>query len=307
MEQRILVVDDDPEVVAYLRTNLERFGFAVDSIDGPEQLERQVIERRPDVILLDILLPDGDGFSALRRVTAGRHSDTIPIIVVTARGRITDRVRALRLGADDYVVKPFDMRELVARVRTVLRRARQLRDLSPLTGLPGNVGITREADRRLDRGEPLAVVHVDIDNFKSFNDRYGFLRGDGVISFCARCLGDAASDHPAVFVGHIGGDDFVVILRPDDVTAFCDRVIASWEAGIGAFYDVEDVAAGGVTVEDRSGVERLVPIATVSMGVATSLQRRFSSVWEASAIAAEMKEHAKRKPGSRYEVDRRNG
>ncbi len=193
-------------------------------------------------------------------------------------------------------------------MRTVLRRARQLRDLSPLTGLPGNAGITRELAARIAARRPLAVIHVDIDNFKSYNDTYGFLRGDGVITLCALCLQRAAAvtAGPA-FIGHIGGDDFVVLLDPDDVARFCEHAIAEWDETIPDHYDTTDADRGFVVVADRQGATREAPLATLSMGVATNAVRRFSSEWEASAIAAEMKEFAKRQLGSNYQIDRRRG
>ncbi len=307
MKQRILMVDDDREVVDYVRRHLEAAGFEVESVDGAADTWKAMQRGVPDLVLLDIDVPEGDGLALLRGIASDRVTTAVPVIVVTAGRLSRDRVRALRMGADDYITKPFDVDELAARVRTVLRRARQLRDLSPLTGLPGNAGITRQLAARIATHKPLAVVHVDIDNFKSFNDAYGFLRGDGVISFCATCLQGAAAVAATgeTFVGHIGGDDFVVLLPPDDVAAFCDHAIAEWDDQIGSRYDPADAARGAVEVKDRRGEIREVPLATLSMGVATNEHRRFSSEWEASALAAEMKEYAKRQSGSNYQIDRR--
>lgn len=309
MRQRILVVDDDTELVAYVRHHLETAGFEVEDVVAAADAWKAIQRSLPDLVLLDIDVPEGDGLTLLRGIASDRVTAAVPVIVVTAGRRSRDRVRALRLGADDYVSKPFDVEELAARVRTVLRRARQLRDLSPLTGLPGNAGITRELAARIGAGRPLAVIHVDIDHFKSYNDTYGFLRGDGVINLCAFCLQRAATRTTAgeTFIGHIGGDDFVVLLAPDEVGGFCEAVIALWDDLITERYDPVDAARGTVLVVDRDGTSRQVPLATLSMGVATSAHRRFSSEWEASAVAAEMKEHAKRHPGSNYQVDRRAG
>ena len=309
MRQRILVVDDDTELVDYMRRHLEAAGFEVEDVADASEAWKALHRGLPDIVLLDVDMPEGDGIALLKGIVSDRTTAVVPVIVVTARQRSRDRVRALRLGADDYVAKPFDVEELAARVRTVLRRARQMRDLSPLTGLPGNVGITRELAVRIKGRRPLAVVHVDIDNFKSFNDTYGFLRGDGVISFCAQCLQEAAvrCAEGNVFVGHIGGDDFVVMLDPADVASFCEQALARWDDGVASRYDPADAARGGVVVNDRRGAMTEYPLASLSMGVATNERRRFASEWEASAIAAEMKEHAKRCEGSSYQVDRRSG
>lgn len=308
MRQRILVVDDDPDLVTYLRSHLEQVGFGVTDVPDAASAFREVAGDLPDLILLDVAMPDGGGFALLQRLLMDRRTTTVPLIVLTAEGRLEDRVRALRLGADDYVVKPFEPAELAARIRTVLRRARQLRDLSPLTGLPGNVGITRELEARLASGEPLAVVHADIRHFKAFNDVYGFLRGDGVIAFCASCLRQAADEiaDKNTFVGHVGGDDFVVITAAAAVEALCRRTIELWDGGIAGFYDPADAERGWVAIEDRQGQLQRYPPATLSLGVATTEHRSLSSAWEASAIAAEMKEHAKRVEGSSYQMDRRH-
>ncbi|MBA2338731.1 MAG: response regulator, partial [Acidimicrobiia bacterium] len=302
MRQRILVIDDDVALTGHLARRLGESGFAVDVVAEEAAALTELGERAYDLILLDVMLPDGDGFDLLRRIVGDRGATPVPVIVLTAAGRPGDLVRALRFGADDYVVKPFDTDELEARVRTVLRRTGQMRDLSPLTGLPGNRAISAELERRIATGVPAAVAHVDIDDFKAINDAYGFLRGDAVITFCARCLRMAAARHGDVFVGHVGGDDFVVAASPDDVEPFFAAVITAWEEGIGALYDAADERRGGITIVDRRGEERLHPIASLSIGVASNAKRRLASQWEASAIAAEMKEHAKRQPGSNLQV-----
>jgi PleD family two-component response regulator len=305
MRQRILVIDDDTDLTRHLGELLGAAGFTVDVVPDGHAALAELGERSHDLVLLDVMLPGGDGFDLLRRIIGDRRDAPVPVIVLTAGGRVGEVVEALRMGADDYVVKPFDSDELEARIRTVLRRTWQMRDLSPLTGLPGNRAIAAELGRRIAADEPVAVAHVDIDDFKAINDVYGFLRGDGVITFCARCLRQAAADTAGAFVGHVGGDDFVVALNPDRVEPFFATVFETWKEGIGGLYDAADLARGGITITDRRGEERLHPVASLSVGVATNARRRLGSQWEASAIAAEMKEHAKQHPGSDLRIDRR--
>lgn len=305
--ERILVVDDDPDILQFVRLNLELDGFAVDLAGGGEEALAKAGSAPPDLMLLDVMMPEIDGLTVLRRLRSDPATANIPVIILTARSLAEDRVRGLDLGADDYITKPFDLEELIARVRTVLRRSQQMRDLSPLTGLPGNFRISAKLEECLENGEMIALVHADLDNFKAFNDHYGFLRGDSVIKFTAETLlaaSDAVHD-PIGFVGHVGGDDFVAIVTADNVKLFCDEVVTRFDDRILDHYDTADALQGYIEVTDRRGERHAFPICSLSMGVATSEHRRLASGAEASAVASEMKEVAKRTQGTNYQIDRR--
>ncbi len=307
MSERVLVADDDPDILTVVKINFELDGFEVETaIDGEDALQK-ASENLPNVIVLDIMMPRMDGLTALHRLRSQASTANIPIILLTARGLPEDRVRGLELGADDYITKPFDITELAARVRAVIRRTQAARDLSPLTGLPGNFKITAEIEDCIRSGKAFALVHGDLDNFKAFNDHYGFMRGDEVIRFCANCLSDAATSIGIadVFVGHIGGDDFVAIIPPDAAEAYCKEVIARFDDGILDLYDTADALRGYIEVIDRRGERYAFPVVSLSLGVASTEVRDISTQWEASAIAVEMKEFAKKQPGSTYRIDRR--
>jgi len=305
--ERILVVDDDPDILQFVRMNLELEGYEVAAATGGMEALAMARESPPDLVLLDVMMPEIDGLTVLRRLRDHRATANVPVIILTAKALAEDRVRGLDLGADDYITKPFDLEELIARVRTVLRRAQQMRDLSPLTGLPGNFRITAELEDRVASSGLFAVVHADLDNFKAFNDHYGFMRGDQVIKYTASCLLQAAAEcgDPEAFVGHVGGDDFVGIIHPDRVEVFCKTTIRYFDDGVLDFYDTKDALQGFIEVTDRRGERHAFPIVSISLGVATNQRRRIATVWEASAIASEMKEFAKTQPGSTYEIDRR--
>lgn len=307
MKERILVVDDDPDILQFVRMNLELEGFDAETAGSGQEALDAAKARPPDLVLLDIMMPAMDGLTVLRRLRQSPATSNVPVIILTAKALAEDRVRGLDLGADDYITKPFDLEEMVARVRTVLRRAQQMRDLSPLTGLPGNFRISQELEARVDDGQPFAIVHADLDNFKAFNDHYGFMRGDSVIKFSAQALLTAAEEcrDPHAFVGHVGGDDFVAVINPDNVEEFCKSTIATYDDGILDFYDTADALQGYIEVTDRRGERHAFPISSISLGVATNQRRTISSEWEASAIASEMKEFAKRQAGSCYQIDRR--
>lgn len=303
----VLVVDDDPDILQFVSMNLEMEGFVVaTAATGAAALE-SAAEQVPDLILLDVMMPEMDGLAALAALRAQPLTANVPIVLLTAKALAQDRIAGLNQGADDYIAKPFDVEELVARVQTVLRRSREMRDLSPLTGLPGNFRIAAELRDRITAGVPLAVVHADLDNFKAFNDHYGFMRGDSVIRFTSHALLEAAAEaDPEAFIGHVGGDDFVIITHPDKVESVCRRAIDIFDDGVLDFYDPEDALRGHVEVPDRRGQRIAYPIATISMGVATTNVRMFTSEWEASAVASETKEYAKQQAGSSFQIDRRS-
>jgi diguanylate cyclase (GGDEF)-like protein len=307
MSERVLVADDDPDILTVVKVNLELDGFELETaVDGEDALQKAT-SQPPNVIILDIMMPRMDGLTALHRLRSQASTASIPIILLTARGLPEDRVRGLELGADDYITKPFDITELAARVRAVLRRTQAARDLSPLTGLPGNFKITAEIEACVRDSREFALVHGDLDNFKAFNDHYGFMRGDEVIRFCGNCFTEAATNLgiDGAFVGHIGGDDFVAMIPPAMAESFCKEVIERFDDGILDLYDTADALRGYIEVIDRRGERYAFPVVSLSLGVASTDVREIGTQWEASAIAVEMKEFAKKQPGSTYRIDRR--
>jgi len=307
MSDRVLVADDDPDILNVVKINLELDGFEVDTaVDGEDAMQKAT-STPPNVIILDIMMPRMDGLTALHRLRSQAGTANIPIILLTARGLPEDRVRGLELGADDYITKPFDITELAARVRAVLRRTQAARDLSPLTGLPGNFKITAEIEDCIREERAFALVHGDLDNFKAFNDHYGFMRGDEVIRFCASSFNEAVESlgMADTFIGHIGGDDFVAIIPPEMSELFAKEVIERFDDGILDLYDTADALRGYIEVIDRRGERYAFPVVSLSLGVASTHVREIGTQWEASAIAVEMKEFAKKQQGSTYRIDRR--
>lgn len=305
----ILVVDDDVHIARFIEMSLRMEGF--DSIvthDGQSAIDL-VLERQPDLVILDLMMPMLDGVEVTRWLRGNAITSALPIIMLTAKAKTTEIVLGLEAGADHYIVKPFDTLELVARVRTTLRRNQDVREASPLTSLPGNIRILREVADRMRAGEDFAVCYCDIDGFKAVNDAYGFLRGDEFIVTLARKLQRAVIDvgEPRPFLGHVGGDDFVIVCTPDQVLSLTDRAITEFEAAADQLYDEEDRARGYVSVKSRRDGIKDVGLVTVSVGVALSSRRPYSDPRELIADASEMKSVAKSQPGSFVAVDRRTG
>jgi diguanylate cyclase (GGDEF)-like protein len=304
----VLVVDDDLDIAQFIEATLRIEGFDVlVAHDGAEALD-VINQQLPDLALLDVMMPKMDGIEVVRRLRSAAATASLPVILLTAKSLPADRVVGLTAGADDYIVKPFDTMELIARVRSTLRRNADMRAVSPLTGLPGNHRINEEIEFRTKEGASFAVCHVDLDNFKAFNDRYGWLRGDDVIELLASTLklAAAATAPPQPFIGHVGGDDFVVVCTPDQVEALCSRAVERFDAGVIALHEAEDVARGFLAVVDRQGHERHFPLTSVSIGVATTERRRYSDHRDVVAVASEMKSVAKARAGSAVAIDRRS-
>ena len=306
MPESILVVDDDPDIARFVEVNLRSAGYDVSvASDGEEALEKAGL-LRPDLVLLDVMMPRIDGFEVAHRLRRSPQTANTSIIMLTAKALATDKVLGLTAGADDYIIKPFDPIELLARVKGTLRRAKEMRNLSPLTGLPGNIRIQEEIERMVREELPFAVLYGDLDTFKAYNDQKGFVRGDRVIQTTARVTQDAVMEFsPDGFVGHVGGDDFVAVVKPGVAEDVAKRIVETFDAQIGDFYESEEVAQGYVEVEDRMGVMQQIPLVGISIGIATTDVRSFAHYGEAVAVATEMKQYAKRETGSSYAIDRR--
>jgi diguanylate cyclase (GGDEF)-like protein len=304
---RILVVCDDPVVARFLCQVLVEEDYEVDVLeDGVTTLERSAAVR-PDLVLLSLAHQAVDAVEVVRDLRANPTTASLPVIVLTDRDSAQERVVGLTAGADDYVVTPFDTLELVARINGTLRRTADIRALSPLTGLPGNHRIDVEVASRAAAGEPYALCHVDLDEFKGFNDAYGFQRGDELLLLLASCLQRAVAQagHPVPFLGHVGGDDFVVVCTPEQAEPLCREALAEFDSLSPARYDRVDAERGYLEVIDRRGEQRRQPLASVSVGVAVDRagDRDFRAV---VAAATEMKKVAKAHTGTYVAVDRRS-
>jgi diguanylate cyclase (GGDEF)-like protein len=305
MVARVLLVEDDEATRAALRALLDDAGYLCDEAPDGERAIAATRDRRFDLVLLDLGLPGMSGadvYSELRRDPRTRF---LPIMFLTAHTDRQVKLEQLEAGAEDFITKPYDADELLARLGAAVRRWSGMRAVNPLSGLPGNPTITEEIDVRLARGEDFSLLYVDIDRFKEFNDHYGFTRGDRVISMLAEILVQAASATGERFVGHVGGDDFVVLARADEAEALAECIAKRFDGAIRELYDPEDRARGAIEARDRRGRLRRFGLATVSIGIVSVPPGRFDGATAAARAAAEVKEVAKRRPGSAWAVDRR--
>jgi DNA-binding response OmpR family regulator len=303
---RILVVDDEPTIRTICADVLTNAGYTVHTVaDGSAALSEA--ERfRPDLMLIDVMMPGLDGFATAERFRAESATSMTPIIFVSARSETADKVRAFRIGAEDYVVKPFDAAELVARVGKALDRHSRELAASPTTQLPGSDVIENEIEFRLANATATdAFCYLDLDNLKAFNDYYGYAKADGVI----RQTGDlirqviARDGSAADFIGHIAGDDFVFVTSADNVDQVCTSICRSFDRLIPLYYNRSDREHGFIETEDRYGTLRRFPIMGVSIAAVTRAEQPMTTFSELAAAAAAGKTLAKSVSGSAYVRD----
>jgi diguanylate cyclase (GGDEF)-like protein len=305
--ETILVVDDDPDITRFIELNLRDAGYHVAVAGDGEEALSKIGELNPDLVVLDVMMPKVDGFEVAEHLRQSARRGSVSIIMLTAQGLPDQRVRGLSMGVDDYIVKPFDPVILLARVRSTLLRAREMRGVSPTTGLPGSMLIEQEVTRRIRNDEGFALLYCDLDNFKAFNDKKGWDLGNRVIETAASTVHAAVVEHAGAsgFIGHIGGDDFVALVPPSVAKDASEWICQRFDERIVDFYTFEEQEFGCIEVVDRNGEPQMYPFVGISIGIASSEVRRFSHYGEAVSAATEMKQYAKGRVGSSYALDRR--
>jgi diguanylate cyclase (GGDEF)-like protein len=299
----ILVVEDERLIARLLKETLQVEGYQVVTVLRGEDAVQYTLRETPHLLLLDMKLPDMDGYDVIRQLRSHPKSMHIPIIVLSAIDECIYKVRAFEAGADDYVTKPFDTGELLARVRTQLRRVQQ-NFLSPLIGLPGGYQVELAIKRKLTCADPWSILYLDLDNFKAFNDVYGFLTGNDLIRLVGRISQRVVRDsgNPDDFVGHIGGDDYVIVTTPDRSQALCRMISTAYKLESRALYHPEDLRRGSISGVDRKGRPYQFPLVSLSIGVVNNQVRRSHTIQEVSYLAAEAKCHAKQSNDNVYHI-----
>jgi len=306
MPKKILVIDDSPFFRGQLKLSLSKEYDVVEAGTGADGLE-MVKREKPDLVLLDVVMPDYSGFEICRILRESESNNLMPIIMITSQDAQEDILVGLELGADDYVKKPFNERELLSRIRNIFRRIDRNRNANPLTGLSGNLEIQREMQSRISKGLSFGVVYVDLDNFKAYNDVYGFSNGDRIIILTADIIRDQVVlwGNPDDFVGHIGGDDFIMITTPDKTVSISEQVIEEFDEKVLNFYNEEDRNRGCITTKNRKGETDTFPLMSISLAIVTNERRELNSAVEIGDIAADVKKKLKTMAGSNYFIDRR--
>ncbi|TBR16648.1 response regulator [bacterium] len=307
MAVKILIIDDDPDIRDVMKLTLAEENYEItEAANGEEGVK--IAQTKPfNLILCDFRMPRMDGQQVCRTIKNDLLLRHVPIIMVTGSGDVDSKVGGIDAGADDYLVKPFEPKELLARIRMTLRRTERDLEANPLTRLPGNVSILNELSYRIENNAPFSVCYFDLDKFKAYNDTYGFEHGDEVIKETARILLRSMQEVGGKndFIGHIGGDDFVVVTTPDKVDIICDKVIDDFDKTILSFYNETDRNNGYILGHDRQGQPQKFSLMSISIGVVSNEFRKIEHVAQIGEIGAELKSYAKSVGKSNYIKDKR--
>jgi len=284
---RILVVEDDYDISNLLRIYFDAQGYEVTVAQNGESALELCRRNLPNVIVLDIQLPDIDGYEVCRQLRESLRTSHIPILFLTQRDGRSDKIAGLELGADDYITKPFDIDEVKLRVQNSIKRAQWENLTSPTTGLPSGK-LIEEQLRRLMRREDWAMLYVGISHIEGFNEAYGFVAGDDVFRFTAMVLSDGIEEcgTPNDFIGHVSGDDFILITDMAHAEAIRKHVTERFQNEVGTFYSFRDRERGYILLGEEEGEERQVALMSLAVGVVTAETAQFADIREITEIAA---------------------
>lgn len=289
---RILIVEDDFDISNMLRIFFSGQGYNVEvAARGSDALET-CRKKLPDLIVLDIMLPDMDGYAICRELRTTTRTSHIPIIFLTQRDERGDRIAGLELGADDYITKPFDIEELKLRVRTAINVHKRLNMTDPTTGLPSS-RLIEEQLRNLMKADEWAYMQVGVDNIEPFNDAYGFVARDEVLRFTGMLLNEIIDEYGTLndFIGHASSYTFVLITMSNRSQEMAERLRQRFNEGILSHYNFMDREQGGIMTSDGS----IVPIMRLSIGIVSNKTQRFSDIREITETAAEFRRLDKEK------------
>ncbi len=292
---RILVVEDDFDISNMLQLYFKSLGYEVYVAPRGEDALEMTRQKLPNVIVLDIMLPDIDGYEVCRRLRTNLRTSHVPILFLTQKDERSDKIKGLELGADDYITKPFDVEELRLRVRNTIKRAELESLTSPSTGLPSGRLIEQQL-RQLLRREDWGLLYIGVQHLDAFNEVYGFVAGEEVLRFTGMLLNDVVEEMgtPDDFIGHIGGDDFIVITKKALVEPLKAELMRRFEENVGTHYDFMTRMQGYLVVKHDDGQEEHVPLMSLAIGTLTSDDGPFTDIREITEAAAEVRRRSRK-------------
>jgi PleD family two-component response regulator len=285
---RLLITEDDVDISNMLKIYFTGLGFEVDTaMRGSEALEK-TRQALPHLIVLDIMLPDIDGYEVCRTLRTNTRTSHIPVIFLTQRDERSDRLQGLELGADDYITKPFDIEELKLRVQGAIRRSERESLTDPRSGLPAG-RLIEEQLRRIIRETGWAFLDLRVNNFEPFKDVYGFVVSDDVLRFTGMLIGEVLDEMgaPGDFLGHAGGDNFIIITTEGAASGICQKLKSRFADEVKTHYNFMDRQQGYILAPAKDGSMQQVPLMTMAIGIVAPSQQSFSDIREITELAAE--------------------
>ncbi|MCA1900057.1 MAG: response regulator [Chloroflexi bacterium] len=285
---RLLVVEDDIDIANMLKIYFTSLQYEVDVANrGRDALEKtkQVL---PHLIVLDIMLPDIDGYEVCRTLRTNTRTSHIPVIFLTQKDERSDKLQGLELGADDYITKPFDIEELKLRVQGAIRRSERESLTDPRSGLPAG-RLIEEQLRRIIREKGWALLDVRMNNFEAFKDVYGFVAGDDVVRFAAMMIGEVVDELGTTsdFIGHAGGDNFIIITTEEAAPKIRQRLKERFSNEVQSHYNFIDRQQGFIQVPKNEGGFEKVGFMYLSAGLVSPSLQSFADIREITELAAE--------------------
>lgn len=290
-EGRILVVEDDFDISNMLRIYFTGQGYEVQVAPRGNDALSMTRKQLPDLIMLDIMLPDMNGYDVCRELRTTTRTSHIPIIFLTQRDERSDRIAGLELGADDYVTKPFDIEELKLRAKNAMEAAKRQANIDPKSNLPTG-SLIQDHLRSLMRSEnPWTYIDIKINAFDVFSEVYGFVAGDDVIRFVAMVMGEVVDKMgtPDDFIGHPGRDNFVIITRAEDNKKVERNLVDRFNEEVKQHYTFIDRERGYMLAPDSTSGEKQVDLMTLAIGSVSTKTRQFSDIREVTELAAEVR------------------
>ncbi len=300
MRKKILVVDDERHILKAIKFYLEDEDYDVMVAESGQEALEIAESSNPDLVILDVMMPSMDGFEVCRELRARRKTHLIPIIFLTARDGVEDKVMGFELGGDDYITKPFNHRELLARIKSRLKRSEEDLYAHPVTGLPGGSVIEREANLWIQSGKPLAALFISLDHFDHYRRAYGVGMGNRLLKYTARLLAKAVGDHEGVkdFVGQNQEDEFIILTSPERSRQCSKKILDLFDRGVEEFVQDSHRNKGEITYYNFQGELVHAPFPRLVIACLNN-SRRFVATYSALAQwAAQVMIKAKTKEGS---------
>lgn len=306
MKFKILIAEDNQIIRESIAEAFLKRGYEVLTAPNGKFAVHTTLNYHPDIIIMDYHMPGLNGFEAVAEIRKYPSCTNIPIIILTSDEQKNTKLEGLSLDIDEFLTKPADEDEIVARVQLLLKRSMQKIDSNPLTHLPGNPSIQKKIEEAISKKETFAVMYLDLNNFKVYNDVYGFKEGDNVIKQTAKLIETIALSYDfASFLGHIGGDDFICVCKANNAPEIAKQILLEFDTLAPTFYNETDRQKGFISAKDRNGDIKDFALLSIAIAVVHNEKRVLSSYGQISAIASELKHYAKSQKGSFAAIDRR--